>query len=350
VPGGYDQNEYGSGDHAGLLNRMEEMNIGGAGAGYGHERKSSQSYAIPRSRRNSINAALLENAARGNVGSDYSDRSPYGSQVGAYPPAASGYGAPPASGYGAPAGQYSNAPGRPLSRVGPTSPYVAGRSPLPVETSLPGHGPPGAGYGPPSAGYGAPSYGVSDAGRSFGPAAHAPNTRPVSPYVASAVSGSEVGMYPRGHVLEGRAMPRSPIPGLPNNLYGGAPDPYAHPGAGGGMPTIVGFQGSASRPPSRIGGGMGMGGVQPGQQPGYGPGPGGMAAAMDPIAQAMTAPEGFSRRPNPAQPYNPFEPMKIQDMEDFVENIPRMPLALVSHDVTNGDWNRFMTVRPLLVL
>ncbi|KAI0080703.1 hypothetical protein K474DRAFT_1657513, partial [Panus rudis PR-1116 ss-1] len=36
--------------------------------------------------------------------------------------------------------------------------------------------------------------------------------------------------------------------------------------------------------------------------------------------------------------------MKIQDMDDFFENIPRMPLVLVTHDVYHEDWIRFMTV------
>jgi hypothetical protein len=34
--------------------------------------------------------------------------------------------------------------------------------------------------------------------------------------------------------------------------------------------------------------------------------------------------------------------MKIQDMEDFYENMPRMPKVLVPHDVYHEDWIRFI--------
>lgn len=58
----------------------------------------------------------------------------------------------------------------------------------------------------------------------------------------------------------------------------------------------------------------------------------------------LPAPEGFSRPPNAAQSYTNFETMKIQDMEEFLEQIPRMPLVLVPHDVYHEDWIRLMTV------
>lgn len=58
----------------------------------------------------------------------------------------------------------------------------------------------------------------------------------------------------------------------------------------------------------------------------------------------LAAPEGFSRPPNLALPYTRFDTFKIQDMEDFYENIPKMPLVLQPHDVYHEDWIRFMTV------
>lgn len=36
--------------------------------------------------------------------------------------------------------------------------------------------------------------------------------------------------------------------------------------------------------------------------------------------------------------------MKIQDMDDFYENMPRMPKVLVPHDVYHEDWIRFIQV------
>lgn len=62
----------------------------------------------------------------------------------------------------------------------------------------------------------------------------------------------------------------------------------------------------------------------------------------------LAAPEGFSRPPNLAQPYTPFEVMKIQDMDDFLDVLPRMPKVLLTHDVYHDDWIRFATVSLLL--
>lgn len=82
--------------------------------------------------------------------------------------------------------------------------------------------------------------------------------------------------------------------------------------------------------------------------PGYGAAPGGQYQTPGyppPAGEAapMPAPEGFSRPPNLAQPYTRFDALKIQDMDDFFENIPRMPLVLVPHDVYHEDWIRLMT-------
>ena len=60
--------------------------------------------------------------------------------------------------------------------------------------------------------------------------------------------------------------------------------------------------------------------------------------------QQLAAPEAFSRPVNAAQPYTPFETTKIQDMDDFPDNMPRLPLALQSHDVFHEDWIRLMQV------
>lgn len=63
----------------------------------------------------------------------------------------------------------------------------------------------------------------------------------------------------------------------------------------------------------------------------------------------LTAPEAFGRPANAAQPYTPFATMKIQDMEQFYDQIPRMPLVLDTHDVYHQDWIRFMSVRLVYV-
>lgn len=56
----------------------------------------------------------------------------------------------------------------------------------------------------------------------------------------------------------------------------------------------------------------------------------------------LAAPEAFSRPPNAAQPYTPFSVMRIQEMDKFYDQIPRMPLVLDTHDVYHQDWIRFM--------
>ena len=58
--------------------------------------------------------------------------------------------------------------------------------------------------------------------------------------------------------------------------------------------------------------------------------------------QQLTAPDCFSRSPSVTQSYTPFSMMKIQDMEAFYDQIPRMPLVLETHDIFHEDWIRFM--------
>ena len=59
----------------------------------------------------------------------------------------------------------------------------------------------------------------------------------------------------------------------------------------------------------------------------------------------LPPPDGFSRPANLAQSYTFFDTMKIQDMDDYYENMPRMPKVLVPHDVYHEDWIRFNQVR-----
>jgi hypothetical protein len=58
--------------------------------------------------------------------------------------------------------------------------------------------------------------------------------------------------------------------------------------------------------------------------------------------EQLAAPPGFSRPINAAQPYTPFETMKIQDMDEFLDVIPRMPLVMQTHDCYHEDWIRLM--------
>jgi len=67
---------------------------------------------------------------------------------------------------------------------------------------------------------------------------------------------------------------------------------------------------------------------------------GGASLAQEP--PMLPPPDGFSRPANLAQSYTFFDAMKIQDMDDFYENMPRMPKVLVPHDVYHEDWIRFI--------
>ena len=69
------------------------------------------------------------------------------------------------------------------------------------------------------------------------------------------------------------------------------------------------------------------------------------ASAAASQQQMLTVPEGFSRPPNRAQPYTQFEMLKVGDMDELLEHMPRMPAVLVPHDVYHEDWIRLMTVR-----
>ncbi|KAK2466451.1 hypothetical protein APHAL10511_002093 [Amanita phalloides] len=56
--------------------------------------------------------------------------------------------------------------------------------------------------------------------------------------------------------------------------------------------------------------------------------------------QQPALPECFSRAPNTTYSYPPFDPIKIQDMDEFLERLPKLPLVLQSHDVSHHDWVR----------
>ncbi|KAH7931283.1 hypothetical protein BV22DRAFT_998529 [Leucogyrophana mollusca] len=126
------------------------------------------------------------------------------------------------------------------------------------------------------------------------PSPYAPGARAPSPYVPPGQIQS--GVYPRGHIFEGQPIPRSR-----------ASSPM--PGAVGG----VAFPSSPRMPSAGVG-----------------------------ADQQLAAPEAFSRPANAAQPYTPFNVMKIQEMDQFYDQIPRMPLVLDTHDVYHQDWIRFM--------
>ena len=126
-------------------------------------------------------------------------------------------------------------------------------------------------------------------------------------------------------------VPISRMPPSPNSntnhlapTYGGVPSgasPYAQPGA---IPN-------GSNPAAMANTSM----------PAY-PNP------VAPGAMAYTQGLTFNREPNPVMTYGPFPPFDIvTDMDELLEllpEVPPLPAALVSHDVTHDDWARYMSV------
>jgi hypothetical protein len=115
----------------------------------------------------------------------------------------------------------------------------------------------------------------------------------------------------------------------------------AHGYARSASPNAVVLPGGASyQPPSRAPSPA----IVP--QPGYPQVgiPGYSRSIPDASQQQLVAPDGFMRPINAALPYTPFEPMKIQEMDDFLDHRPQIPLVLKHHDVYTEDWSRFMAV------
>lgn len=249
--------------------------------------------------------------------------------------------------YSASAGPYTSA-GYPAGQR-PASPY-----------SMPGN------FGPPSPraasaplGYpSSPSRAATDIYQRSASPYHGPSTIPSvyndggqrsrapSPMPMPGGIGGGIGGIGGGGFSRSRAA--SPIPGAV---------PYARSRAASPNPGYIPRSRAASPVPGYGAGGYGSGMPQatiPGRGPSPRPSPrmGGNAALMSypqDTTQPLRPPEGFNRPPNLAQAYTWFDIMKIQDMDDFFDTMPRMPLVLVPHDVYHEDWIRFMQVRPRFV-
>jgi hypothetical protein len=251
-----------------------------------------------------------------------------------YPPAAGGTPYNRAASPFRPAGNFSTSPNvrpqefsstypggpEPIARA--PSPYAPqGQSPYGVRAPSPMPQPPPRAPSP----YARPPSRAPSPYHGQQPTAPYPARAP-SPFVPPPQIHSTV--YPRGHVLEGQPInaPRSR-----------APSP---------MPGGQGF----GRAPSPMPGGQGYGRA-PSPMPGAHAGsafpssPRMPSTAMGGESLQLAAPEAFSRPPNAAQPYTPFNVMRVQDMDDFYDQIPRMPLVLDTHDVYHQDWIRFMNAR-----
>ncbi|KAI9067660.1 hypothetical protein FKP32DRAFT_1672946 [Trametes sanguinea] len=223
----------------------------------------------------------------------------------------------------------------------PSSPYQAPVAPRPVSPYQPGAVPRAASpfqaaaiqraASPYGGGGGiqraASPYGGAGIQRAPSPYAAAMQ-RSASPY-AGATPLPNSGVYPSAHGFDGPPLrPHSRAP---------SPSPYGQPGAANVYATPQ-LSSIYSSQPTAYGTASGTyGGIAAHASPRIG------GAAIDPAQQGMlTVPEGFGRPPNRAQPYTHFDIMKIQDMDELLEAIPRMPAVLVPHDVYHEDWIRLM--------
>ncbi|KAF8351181.1 hypothetical protein F5887DRAFT_1068925 [Amanita rubescens] len=152
--------------------------------------------------------------------------------------------------------------------------------------------------------------------------------------------------------------PTGPTPGYPTSPYTstGKHEPIAR------VPSPYGYTQPRSRATTPIPG-AGPAFPQPRSRaaspvPGYGqprsraasPMPGGMPlpteASFD--RNQPTVPDCFTRGVNTALSFPAFDPIKIQEMDEFLERLPKLPLVLQSHDVNHHDWIRLTQVDMLL--
>lgn len=333
---GYPTSPGGYGATSDLTDRFGGMGIDGRGpAQGGYDRSptygpqssiSPSGGGIARPRKYSVGDQDRRRSTYGAAGLDGSGYPPTSgyAQSGGYPvaptpqaggmyPNEPGYTGTPAASGGY-SSSYAPAGGEPYPRA--ASPYARAASPYggPRAPSPYGAGGPGAG-----------GYTVAPQPRSRAPS-------PVGMYPRSR-AGSPVGVYPRaisraaspvGGIGGGGYIPRGNISRAPSPMGGpspyGAPTPsFPQPGIGG-YPAGAGPSPNMSTPATLAGSG------------GYG----------SPQAEQLAAPPGFSRPVNPSQPYTPFDTIKIQDMDDFMNNTPKMPLVLQPHDVYHEDWTRLM--------
>lgn len=333
-----------------LTNKFGEMGLDSRGDAYDRDRKISSNYTSP-----SGPNAGLGRPRKYSVNEMDRRRSAYGAPAGAYPTAPGGAysdagshspsGYPTSNAYPTVPGAYPSSPNMrtspnmrpvPISNAYPTTQGAYPSSPnlraspnmRPVSPSFAGGA---AGY-PPStypatAGSTGPySRPPSPYGR---PGATSSYARAPSPYAGAGAAGAAPSVYPRGHILEGQPMNRSRAP----SPVGGGPGSAAYGPGGPGFPRpTVGFPTAGGASPN-IGNKALVGSNS-------------YAVAQQ---EQLAAPPGFSRPINAAQPYTPFEPMKIQDMDDFLNVIPVMPLVMQTHDCYHEDWIRLMQVRYRVV-
>lgn len=159
---------------------------------------------------------------------------------------------------------------------------------------------------------GTDDYGVSPGGGGRGMIPGTSPYRRSSALLPPTLGPGGVPVYPAGHIYEGQ-----PVPGGVGAISRShSPESGAY-GSSLGAPAMGGYGGISPRMPAR----------ELTEQ------------------QLLSSPDAFHRPINRAQTFTPFELMKIQDMDEFMDVIPRLPIVLTTHDVLPEDWGRLMGVR-----
>ncbi|KAG1792398.1 uncharacterized protein HD556DRAFT_1432578 [Suillus plorans] len=244
--------------------------------------------------------------------------SPYGAR------APSPYGARAPSPYGA------RAPS-PYGATAPAPTPYGARAPSPYGARAPS---PYGGPGPSPYGARAPS--------PMPPVPRATSPMPPGPPRAPSPYGRPASTYPPPHRAPSPFVPPGQIQSPVGGPRSRAPSPMPGAPAGPGfsssprMPN-VGFASSPRMPNAGFPSSPRMPNAGFSSSPrmpnaGFPSSPRMPGAATGGDSLQLAAPEAFSRPPNAAQPYTPFSVMRIQEMDKFYDQIPRMPL----------DWIRFM--------
>ncbi|THH12911.1 hypothetical protein EW146_g7248 [Bondarzewia mesenterica] len=335
---------------ADLETRFEGIDIGRRDYDRERERKANVGYGTARSRKGSVN---YDNRRKSGVYADGYGAAPSHTTNPGFTPAgfpidhrpASPYAVPgnypppspsrPAGDFGyAGSGGYPSSPGRPAGdtyqrasspyqraaspyqrAASPyqraASPYQRGASPYQRGAS-PYHGPSGL----PNA-YDrsrAPSPVPTPIGPYGAPRSRAPSPVPAAAGPYGPPRSRAASPMPNAMPYNARSRAASPIPGIMPSASPGFP-----------QPTVPGRAPPSPRASPRMAGNS-LSYPHEQQRP----------------QQPLLPPDGFSRPPNLAQSYTWFDTMKIQDMDNFFDDMPRMPLVLVPHDVYHEDWIRFM--------
>ncbi|KIY45898.1 hypothetical protein FISHEDRAFT_60749 [Fistulina hepatica ATCC 64428] len=190
--------------------------------------------------------------------------------------------------------------------------------------------------------YGAPVYGAPS--RSHSPyygATALPGAAPVrpveyptplsrshSPYYGATAAAAPTAVRP-GETYTGAAGTSVYFPPSPIRPVTEMPQPYA------GQPATAAVQAARSRATTPL---PGASSALP-QTAVY---PTGVHDTQIVAPGQLPPPACFLRPVNAAQTYTPFGPMKILNMDDFKDMLPRLPLVLQTHDVFHDDWIRAM--------